>query len=109
MTKRFSDNLWTHIKLNYDNANGIYDEINKFSTELKDTNDELTDLLVSLCVISAWATLALACFAIYEIKWHWRDNHIGLILAVVMICVSLGILITTAISLENKNSEIVNN
>ena len=24
MTKRFSDSLWTHIKLNYDNANGIY-------------------------------------------------------------------------------------
>ena len=34
MTKRFSDSLWTHIKLNYDNANGIYDEINKLSTEL---------------------------------------------------------------------------
>jgi hypothetical protein len=57
MTKRFSDSLWTHIKLNYDNANGIYDEINKLSTELKDINDELTRLLVSLCAISTSITL----------------------------------------------------
>ena len=111
MTKRFSDSLWTHIKLNYDNANGIYDEINKLSTELTDINDELTGLLVSLCVISTWSTLSLVAVAIHIIK-QYRSGTVTLpwhIVAFVMLGVSLGILITTAISLGNKNSEIKNN
>ena len=114
MTKRFSDSLWTHIKLNYDNANGIYDEINKLSTKLKDTNDELTRLLVSLCVISTSITLFYLTFFVCKVIYSYRreiiKEDIGLlILLAITVIVSLGILIPTAISLANKNSEVNNN
>jgi hypothetical protein len=114
MTKRFSDSLWTHIKLNYDNANGTYDEINKLSTELKDINDELTGLLVSLCAISASVTLyylmlvvPIVINAIYDINLD-KDSYNTTLLTILFI-VSLGILIPSAISLADKNSEINNN
>ena len=106
--------VWTHIKLNYDNANGIYDEINKLSTELTDINDELTKLLVSLCAISASITLYYLAMLLDELinAYIYRSviTKDGLIiLFAIMFIVSLGILISTVISLGNKNSEINNN
>ena len=114
MTKRFSGSLWTHIKLNYDNANGIYDEINKLSSELKDINDELTRLLVSLCAISTSITLYYLMILAVMVNNAYRagtlDNNITkTICMTALFIVSLAILIPTAMSLANKNSEINNN
>ena len=94
-----------------DNANGIYDEINKFSTKVKDINDELTDLLVSLCTISASITLFYLMLIVNEviITDNIKKDIYWLIFLAILLIVCLGILIPTAISLANKNSEINNN
>ena len=74
----------------------------------------LNGLLVSLCVISASITLFYLSVMLVEVINAYRNEDIKkqifwLIFLATLTIMSLGILIPTAISLANKNSEINNN
>ncbi len=111
ITKRFSKNLWEHIKANYDDASSIYDNISELSNNLDDLNDKINGLLIAACVLSTTCmiyglvyiiSLIIDCIRLNDFDCECVQICIGLF---IMSClISFG-LIPSSYWLTNKNSK----